>query len=196
MVEKISVEGFQAYFGRLEELSNAELEGSARKLVVTEKHNVARLIAHLSEFRKRRDRLDWSYASLFDYCVRGLHLSEGSVWRRLQVAGVCRRFPQLLVALSENRISLTVASLLAPSLSEENVHRLLSEAEGKSTRQVEEIVENEECHYRGNAQNENPLEDSGATSPLAKANEVVEQDVQDEHFEEQVDVGSAEVVEE
>ncbi len=67
-------------------------------------------------------------------------MSEGSVWRRLQVAGVCQRFPQLLVALSENRMSLRAASLLAPSLCEENVHRLLSEAEGKSTREVKEMV--------------------------------------------------------
>ena len=37
---------------------------------------------------------------------------------RIHVANVSRRFPQLLVALAENRISLTVASLLAAHVTE------------------------------------------------------------------------------
>ena len=58
----------------------------------------------------------------------------------LQVASVCRRFPQILVALFENRLNLTAASVLAPHLTEENVERLLSEAEGKSKRELLELV--------------------------------------------------------
>ena len=41
-----------------------------------------------------------------------LNLSEGSVALRLKVANVSRRFPQLLVSLAENRLSLTVAGKL------------------------------------------------------------------------------------
>ncbi len=58
---------------------------------------------------------------LFECCVRRLGLSEGSVARRIQVANVCRRFPQLLVSVTENRLSLTVAGMLAPHLREDNV---------------------------------------------------------------------------
>src|SRR2546426_3722429 len=77
---------------------------------------------------------------LFDYCVRRLKLSEGSVYLRLQVAGVARRFPEVLSRLAENRISLTVAGMLAPHLREDNFERLLSDCEGKSRREAEEYL--------------------------------------------------------
>jgi hypothetical protein len=67
-------------------------------------------------------------------------LSEGSVARRLQVANVSRRFPQILVALAENRISLTVAGHLAPHLREDNVGKLLSDCAGMTKRAVEEYL--------------------------------------------------------
>ena len=117
-----------------------ELDRSARDLAAAEKKNVARLIAHISEISKRDGDLEGGYPSLFEYCVRRLNLSEGSVWRRIQVANVCRTFPQILLALSENRLNLTVASLLAPHLTENNIERLLGEAEGKTKRQVDEML--------------------------------------------------------
>ena len=43
-----------------------------------------------------------------------------------KVVNVSRRFPQFLVSLGENRISLTVAGHLAPHLHEDNVEKLLS----------------------------------------------------------------------
>lgn len=48
-----------------------------------------------------------------------------------QVANVSRRFPQLLVALAESHVSLTVAALLVPHLTEENVEKLLSDCAGQ-----------------------------------------------------------------
>ena len=45
---------------------------------------------------------------------------------RIHVANVSRRYPQLLVALAENRISLTVASLLAAHVDKHDVDKLIS----------------------------------------------------------------------
>ena len=42
-----------------------------------------------------------------------------------RVTNVSRRFPQLLVALAENRISVTVPSLLAAHVNEDNVDKLI-----------------------------------------------------------------------
>ena len=131
---------FTSYFERLEELSNEQLGRSTEKLVRTEKQNVALVVAHIAEIARRKADLELGYKSLFDYCLRRLHLSEGSIARRLQVANVSRRFPQLLVCLSENRISLTVAGMLAPHLSEANVDQLLSDCEGMSKRAAEEYL--------------------------------------------------------
>ena len=78
------------------------------------------------------------YKNLFDYCVRRLRLSEGSVALRIQVANVSRRFPELLEALARNRMSLTVAGLLAPVLTESNLEKLLSDCAGMTKREAEQ----------------------------------------------------------
>ena len=118
------IEQFKSYFVKLERLSSAELDRSAEKLVVAENGNIAKLIAHIAEMSARKVALELGYKNLFDYCIRRLNLSEGAVPARIHVANVSRRFPQLLVALAENRISLTVASLLAAHVSENNVDKL------------------------------------------------------------------------
>ncbi|MGH9321140.1 MAG: hypothetical protein ACRD21_12070 [Vicinamibacteria bacterium] len=132
------IEKFRTYVETLEGLSTEELDRSVEKLVRAEKRNVALVIAHIAEMSRRKGALERGFRNLFDYCVRRLNLSEGSVALRLQVANVSRRFPQLLVALAENRVSLTVAGLLAPHLTEENVEKLLAECAGMTKREVEE----------------------------------------------------------
>ncbi len=134
------VDEIKAYFETLEGLSAEELSESVEKLVRTEKRNVALVIAHIAEMSRRKAELACGYKNLFDYCVRRLRLSEGSVAVRLQVANVSRRFPQILVALAENRISLTVAGHLAPHLREDNVDKLLSDCAGMTKRAVEEYL--------------------------------------------------------
>ncbi len=106
MIEKV-----KTYLETLEGLSTEELDRSTEKLVRAEKRNVALVIAHIAEMSRRKGHLERGYKNLFEYCTRRLHLSEGSVALRIQVANVSRRFPQILVALAENRMSLTVAGL-------------------------------------------------------------------------------------
>ncbi len=111
-------ERFERYFETLEGLSTEELDRSTERLVRAEKRNMALVIAHIAEMSRRKGHLERGYQNLFEYCTRRLRLSEGSVALRIQVANVSRRFPQILVALAENRMSLTVAGLLAPVLIE------------------------------------------------------------------------------
>ena len=131
------IEQFKSYFVKLERLSSTELDRSAEKLVVAENGNIAKLIAHIAEMSARKVALELGYKNLFDYCIRRLNLSEGAVPARIHVANVSRRFPQLLVALAENRISLTVASLLAAHVSENNVDKLISDCAGMTRKQTE-----------------------------------------------------------
>ena len=119
-------EYIKTYFERLEGLSTEELDRSTEKLVRDEKRNVALVIAHIAEMSRRKGHVERGYKNLWDYCTTRLNLSEGSVARRLQVANVSRRFPQILVALAENRLSLTVAGLLAPVLTETATWRRFS----------------------------------------------------------------------
>ena len=108
--------------------------------MVSENTAIAKLIAHLAEMASRKTALKLGYKSLFDYCISSLNLSEGAVPARIHVANVSRRFPQLLVALAESSISLTVAALLAPHLTEDNVNDLLSDCAGMTRRQTEEYL--------------------------------------------------------
>jgi hypothetical protein len=135
MIEKIT-----RYFETLERFSTEELDRSAEKLVREEKRNVALVIMHIAEMSRRKGHLERGYKNLFDYCTRRLNLSEGSVALRIQVANVSRRFPQLLAALAENRVSLTVAGLLAPVLTEDNVEKLVSDSAGMTKREAEEYL--------------------------------------------------------
>ena len=128
----------RTYFETLEQLSTEELDHSVEKLVRAEKRNVALVIAHIAEMSRRRGYLERGYKNLFEYCTRRLNLSEGSVARRIQVANVCRRFPQLLVALAENRVSLSVAGVLATVLTDSNVEKLLEDCAGMTKREAEE----------------------------------------------------------
>ena len=131
------VEQFKSYFAQLERLSSTELDRSAEKLVVAENGNIAKLIAHIAEMSARKVALELGYKNLFDYCIQRLNLSEGAVPARIHVANVSRRFPQLLVALAERRLSLTVAGLLAPHVSEDNVDKLISDCAGMTRKATE-----------------------------------------------------------
>ncbi len=130
-------ERFERCFETLEDLSTEELDHSADTLVRAEKRNVALVIAHIAEMSRRKGHLERGYKNLFEYCTRRLHLSEGSVALRIQVANVSRRFPQILVALAENRMSVTVAGLLAPVLTESNVEKLLGDCAAMTKREAE-----------------------------------------------------------
>ena len=134
------IEKFKSYFTKLERLSDDELDRSAQTLVKTENTTVAKLIAHLAEMSARKAALELGYKSLYDYAARRLNLSEGAVPARIHVANVSRRFPQLLAALAESRIGLTVACLLAPHLTEDNVGKLISDCTGMRRRETEEYL--------------------------------------------------------
>ena len=133
-------EHFVAYFERLERLSSEELDRSAADVVHAEKRNVAHVIAHIAVISRRKADLERAYPNLFEYCVQRLGLSEGSVPLRIQVANVARRFPQVLAALAEGRIRLSVAGRLAPHLTEENIEGLLGDCAGMTKRAVEEYL--------------------------------------------------------
>ena len=133
-------ERVQAYFEALKRKSSEELDASARNLAVKDKVNDAEIIAILTELRDRDYHKELKYPNLFTYAVEGLNLSEGSVFRRTQVARVCRTYPQILESLFSGRIHLTGASLIAPHLEEGDADALLAMAEGKTKRELQKIL--------------------------------------------------------
>lgn len=130
-------QNYSELFTQLEKLSVLELHRQAECLVQAESETTAALITRIATISKKDGHFELGYKNLFDYCVNGLHLSEGSTNLRIQVANVCKEFPMVLGYLSQNRISLTVAGLLSPHLRPENAEKLLQDCEHMSKRQVE-----------------------------------------------------------
>ena len=82
----------RVYFENLRRLSSDELHRSVPGLIDKERRNTACVIAYLAEIDTRKLHLAFGY-KIFDYCVKHLRLSEGSVWCRIQVARRSQRFP-------------------------------------------------------------------------------------------------------
>ncbi len=60
--------------------------------------------------------------------------------KRVRVARLVQRFPQMLDELASGAIHLTGLFLLSGHLTEDNVEQVLAEARGKSKRQIEELI--------------------------------------------------------
>ncbi len=69
-----------------------------------------------------------------------LGYSEDGATKRMRVARISQRFPQILDELASGAIHLTGLFLLSGHLTEDNADRLLAEARGKSKRQLEELL--------------------------------------------------------
>ncbi len=78
--------------------------------------------------------------SLWDYCLRALHLREGAAGRRIGAMRVLRRFPQLEGAVRDGRLCLSTTSLLGQVLTEENAADLTARAAFKTKAEVDASV--------------------------------------------------------
>lgn len=79
-------------------------------------------------------------SSLHAFCVQRLGYSENEAQRRIQVARLYQRLPQVLAELENGSIHLTGLFALSAHLSESNATALLGEARGKARRQIEAIL--------------------------------------------------------
>ena len=121
-------------------LSNAELMSRLESFAEEERERLHAFVAWLGEADRRQAFVDFGFHSTFDYCVRKLKLSEDEACRRIQAAraGVAR--PELLSAMAGGRLSLTAASRIAPLIERPDAVELISRAEGKTIRQLDDML--------------------------------------------------------
>ncbi len=128
---------------RLSSFSNAALLAETKRLVAREREATASLVEALREVDQRRLFLSEGFSCMFDYCTRGLRLSEPAAYKRIEVARVSRACPQVLSALMQGELSLSTAVLIAPHLTPDNpgeVAELIAAASFKSKREVERVL--------------------------------------------------------
>ncbi len=121
-------------------LSDDELVERVKDLAGCERSVSVALIRSLVEFDARRLYLREGCSSLFIYCTRVLHLSEGSAYNRIETARAARRFPEVLEALESGDLTLTAVRLLAPHLTPENHGALLAAARHRSKLEIQELI--------------------------------------------------------
>ena len=112
----------------LTHLSDERLVQDTKRLVARDRATTASLIAHLAEIDRRKLYLPAGFASMFEYCVEELGMSEDQACNRIEVARRAREFPVLLAAIEDGRLKLTAVRELGPKLTAENVDRLVSQA--------------------------------------------------------------------
>jgi len=127
-------------FWLLDHLSNQQLLDSLGQVLRRQRRSLAELVAHLAEVEERRLHLEAAHCSLFDYCVRQLHMSEDEACRRIELARLTRRFPALFPLLASGDITLSAALVLKPVLTSDNHAELLEAARRKSIRETREMV--------------------------------------------------------
>jgi 5-methylcytosine-specific restriction endonuclease McrA len=130
----------QKEFWKLEHLSHSQLIESLSRVIRIQRRALAELIAHLGEVEERRLHLEAAYGSMFDYCVARLGMSEDEACRRIDLARLARSYPALYPLLASGEITLSVALVLKPILSQANHGELLAAARGKSIREARELV--------------------------------------------------------
>lgn len=121
-------------------LSDAELVTRLPSLVQAERASMLDVIEHLVEMERRRLYLVHAASSLYRYCIDRLGYSEDAALKRHRVARLVLRFPKALAELRAGTIHLTGLFLLSPHLDENNAAALLTEARGKSRRELEALI--------------------------------------------------------
>lgn len=124
----------------LKRLSDEILITQLKALASEERSSLRAFLQHLVEFEERDLAQKNAFPSVYLYCIKELHLSEGEAFRRIQTAHVAARFPWALDLLESGKLNLTTISVLAPHLDKSNVDRLFTEAAYKSKRETEFIV--------------------------------------------------------
>lgn len=121
-------------------LTNEELLRELETLSARERAGLVKVLVRLYELDRRELAQEIGYPSVFIYCVRKLRYSEATAFRRTKAAEVCHRFNFVLGLIERGELELTAVAMLAPHLTRENCRRLLKEAQGRTTRELERLA--------------------------------------------------------
>jgi len=124
----------------LSRLSNWALDRGLCTLIAKDRETTALLLAHIAEFRARKLYAPAGFSSMHAYCVGKLHFAEDAAHKRLQAAGIARRFPIVFESIAAGRLQVSGLCLLAPYLTEANAYELLASAERMSKSEIEVLI--------------------------------------------------------
>jgi 5-methylcytosine-specific restriction endonuclease McrA len=121
-------------------MNNAQLVLNIKNAARDENLLLSDCLAYLCEIRRRRLYSSQGYSSLYDFCVDNLPLSDGAIYRRIQVSEHVQRVPLLLEMIALGKISLTVASKIVPFFNSEDPNELIKQFLGLTTREADHLL--------------------------------------------------------
>ncbi len=124
----------------LSHVPDSVLLNDLSKLVAQDRATSARLLAHIAEVDARKLYVPAAYPSMFEYCVRRLHMSEGTAFKRIRAARAALRFPVIFEAVAAGRLHLSAVVLLTPHLTPESADDLLRAAAHHSKSEIETML--------------------------------------------------------
>ena len=122
------------------QLQDRPLLQSFRADVAARRGVTARMLAQLAEIDERRLFLLAGYTSLHAFCVTELRCSSQKAYKWIGVARAVRRFPAILEAIADGRLSRTAVIILAPQLDEANSAELIALASGRAAADIERLL--------------------------------------------------------
>ena len=123
-----------------DDLSDAEVTALLAAMVRRERVTLAAMLGYLGLLVERKLYAPAGYDCVSAYLVDRFGWSLPSAQKRLQAAGLCRRFPDLLDLVASGAFHLTGLCVLAPVVTELNVERVCAEAQGLTRVQLSEYV--------------------------------------------------------
>jgi len=121
-------------------LRDEELLAHLQRLLQNDRALTVQLIVHVGEVDARGLYRECAYASMFEYAVAALHMSESEAYTRTRAARLCREFPVVLGMLARGELHLSAVKLIAPVLTADTCDELLHAARFKSKRQIEVLL--------------------------------------------------------
>lgn len=121
-------------------LTDEELWEKTKALAARERGATADLVEHLAVLDDRRLWKKHEYASLYEYCVYYLRLSDGAAYKRIRAARAIALFPSILTLLREGQLSLTAIALLHPHLEAPDAAELVRRACGMRIKNLERLI--------------------------------------------------------
>ncbi len=120
--------------------SNGQLLREFTALGEKARSSTAELLAYVGEIDARRLYREASFPSMFQYCVRRMHMSEDVAYKRIQVARKAREVPDLLDAIADGRLHVTAAVRLIPHLFAPNAAELIGAASHGTKHELELLL--------------------------------------------------------
>ena len=140
---------YEACMNTLTSLTREALIKNTQALVAEEKRLELELLDHLREVDRRLLHLEMGYASLFEFAVKFLDLSEASAYRRIAAMKLVREIPEIKTALVSGSLTLTnVAAAHTFFRSEKKLGNKRSADEKKTVLKQIEGLSKKECERK------------------------------------------------